>query len=368
MTLIINNDDVAQVLTMEITMAALREAYEDLAKGYAVCRPRIDIHIPTSDPEKTYQWGTMEGGSRAGYFAIRMKSDIIYEQEYEGTRTQEKYCSRPGLYCGLILLNEVETGVPLAIMNDGFLQHMRVGADSAIGADYMARKDAKVVGMIGSGGMARTHIAAFRQVRDIERVQVFSPTRENREAYAREIGEKYNIEAVPVDTPEAAFKGADIVAGCTDATGDVIYGEFIEPGTHMTAIGGLLDETAMERVDVALRLGDANTPEGMEGLGIADEKMAYDAKPLDGTPEPRMRTRGERAHGYRIPDRTILLPDLLKDPGRGRTSDDQITFSERGNIQGAQFYAVAGRVYELAKEKGLGHDLPTEWLLQDIRD
>ena len=368
MTVILNNDDVAQVLTMEITMAALREAYEELARGEAVCRPRIDIHIPTSDPEKTYQWGTMEGGSRSGYFAIRMKSDIIYEQEYEGTHTQEKYCSRPGLFCGLILLTDVETGVPLAILNDGYLQHMRVGADSGIGADYMARKNARVVGMIGSGGMARTHIEAFRQVRDIERVQVFSPTRENREAYAREIGEKYNIEVVPVDTPEAAHRGADIVAGCTDATGNVIYGEYLEPGTHMTAIGGHLDETALARVDVALRLGDATAPEGMAEFGVPDEQIAYDAKPRDGTSEPQMRRRGKRGRGHMIGDRTVLLPALLAEPGRGRTSDAEITFSERGNIQGAQFFAVAGKVYELAKEKGLGHEIPTEWLLQDIRD
>ncbi len=64
----------------------------------------------------------------------------------------------------------------------------------------------------------------------------------------------------------------------------------------------------------------------------------------------------------------MLLPALLAEPGRGRTSDAEITFSERGNIQGAQFFAVAGKVYELAKQKGLGHEIPTEWLLQDIRD
>ncbi len=352
MTLILNNDDVAKVLTMEITMDALRTAYEELARGDAVCRPRIDIHIPTSDPEKTYQWGTMEGGSRSGYFAIRMKSDIIYEQEYGGTRTQEKYCSRPGLFCGLILLTDIETGVPLAILNDGYLQHMRVGADSGIGA----------------GGMARSHLEAFRLVRDIERVQVYSPTPENREAYAAEVGEKYNIEAVAVDTPEKAHRGADIVAGCTDATGDVIYGEFLDPGTHMTAIGGNLDADAMARVDVALRLGDANAPEGMPQFALPDEHIAYDARPLDGTPTEQMRRRGKRARGHMIADRTVLLPDLLADGSLGRSSDDQITFSERGNIQGAQFFAVAGRTYELARERGLGHEIPTEWLLQDIRD
>ena len=51
--------------------------------------------IPTSDPARNYQWGTMEGGSTGGYFAIRMKSDIIYETEYKGALTQEKYCIRP---------------------------------------------------------------------------------------------------------------------------------------------------------------------------------------------------------------------------------------------------------------------------------
>jgi ornithine cyclodeaminase/alanine dehydrogenase-like protein (mu-crystallin family) len=98
MTLIINNADVAKVLTMEMTMAALEQAYLALAAREAVCRPRIDIRIPTRDPAKNYQWGTMEGGSTAGYFAIRMKSDVIYETRYNGSITQEKYCTRPGLY------------------------------------------------------------------------------------------------------------------------------------------------------------------------------------------------------------------------------------------------------------------------------
>src|SRR5262245_64206250 len=161
MTLILNNDDVAKVLTMEITMKALEKAYQELFRGEAVCRPRIDIQVPTQDAGKIYQWGTMEGGSMSGYFAIRMKSDVIYEQEYLGAITQEKYCVRPGQFCGLILLNSIENGEPLALINDGYLQHMRVGADSGIGAKYMARQDAEVVGMIGSGGMARSHVESF---------------------------------------------------------------------------------------------------------------------------------------------------------------------------------------------------------------
>ena len=123
---------------MEITMNALDQAYRELTRREAVCRPRIDVQIPTKDSTKIYQWGTMEGGSTSGYFAIRMKSDVIYEQEYQGAITQEKYCVRPGRFCGLILLNSIENGEPLALINDGYLQHMRVGADSGIGANISA--------------------------------------------------------------------------------------------------------------------------------------------------------------------------------------------------------------------------------------
>jgi hypothetical protein len=119
MTLIINNHDVEALLTMEMTLEALEESYLALARQEAVCRPRIDIRIPTSDPSKNYQWGTMEGGSTAGYFAIRMKSDVIYETEYNGAVTQEKYCVRPGLFCGLILLTSIENGEPIAFLNEG---------------------------------------------------------------------------------------------------------------------------------------------------------------------------------------------------------------------------------------------------------
>ena len=140
MTLFLNNDDVKSLLTMKITMEALGKSYAQMIDGEAVCRPRIDVQIPTRDPQKIYQWGTMEGGSSSGYFAIRMKSDILYEQQYQGTRTLEKYCIQPGTFCGLIFLFRVDNGEPLALINDGYLQHMRVGADSGLGTKYMAKK------------------------------------------------------------------------------------------------------------------------------------------------------------------------------------------------------------------------------------
>ncbi len=367
MTLILNNDDIASVLTMDVTMKALEKAYIELTRNEAVCRPRIDIQIPTKDPKKIYQWGTMEGGSISGYFAIRMKSDIIYEQEYNGARSQEKYCVRPGKFCGLILLINIENGEPVALINDGYLQHMRVGADSGIGVKYMAKEDSGVVGMIGSGGMARSHMESFSLVRKIKRVQIYSPTKRHREQYAEEITEKYGVEAVVMNHPKDVYQGADIVAGCTDSTEPVIIGEWLPEGAHITCVGGNPDDDTVGKIDVTLRFGNAPGPWGLPDFALADEYLTYAAVPNENA-KFRMKRAGKRGHGVIAEDRAVFLEEILTGKKKGRSSPKQITYSERGNIQGAQFFAVAGKAYELAKEKGLGREIPTDWLLQDIRD
>ena len=368
MTLIINNHEVEKVLTMETTIEALEESYKNLAIGEAVCRPRIDIRIPTSDPQKTYQWGTMEGGSTLGYFAIRMKSDIVYEQSYDGVTTQEKYCTRPGLFCGLILLTSIENGEPLAILNDGVLQHMRVGADGGIGAKYMANEDAEVVGMLGSGGMSRTHMQAFNAVRTIKKLQVFSPTKVNREKFADEMRHRYNIEVKVCDKPEDIYRGAHIVAALTDSAVPVLNGSLLEKGTHIVSIGGgKPDAATLDRVDVYLRFGDTPAPVGHPELATDAEHIGYEARP-DAAKHGTGRRDGKKTRGVMLPAKRITLAGLVNGKAKGRTSADQITYSERGNLQGAQFYAVAGKVYEAAKRAGLGHEIPTSMFLQDIRN
>lgn len=373
MTLLLNNDDVKRVLTMGMAIQALERSYQDLASRAAVCRPRIDIRIPTGDENCLYQWGTMEGGSAtSGYFAIRAKSDVLYEQEYNGVRTQEKYCVQPGTYCGLILLFSIRNGEPLAILSDGYLQHMRVGADAAIGVKYAARQDAHVLGMLGSGGMARSHVEAICKVRDIHTLKVFSPTVANRARYAREMAELYGIEAVDVDDPRQVYRGVDIVCGCTDAVDEVLKGDWLEPGTHATCIGGRLDRAVPHRVDIWLRLGTTPSSLNDPGSHQTDENVAYVALPDD--PVYQIQHSGQRPPRQQRPPtqehRALLvyLEDLLSGRSPGRTSAEQISYSERGNIQGAQFFAVAGAVYEAARAQGLGRELPTEWFLQDIRD
>jgi ornithine cyclodeaminase/alanine dehydrogenase-like protein (mu-crystallin family) len=365
--LLIDNAATAAVLTMPDVVRVLEQTYRDLAAGQAVCRPRIDLRIPTGEENRIYQWGSMEGGSAAsGYYAIRMKSDVLTEVEYGGTRTQEKYCVEPGTYCGLVFLLSARTGEPLAILNDGVLQHMRVGADSAIGTRYAARDDARVLGMLGSGGMARSHLEALLTVRALERVQVYSPTKANRDRYAAEMREVHGVDVVAVDKPRDVFRGADIVSGCTDAAADVIVGDWLEPGTHVTSIGGSLDARTREVLDVWLRLGTAPAPINDPSWRPTDEYLAYVARPDD--PVWAQHRHGRNRRPPESGPRVVSLEDVLTGAVEVRSDDTQITFSERGNIQGAQFFAVAGLVYELARERGLGRELPTSWFLQDIRD
>lgn len=366
MTLLLSNEDIRRVLTPRMTRRALARAYRDLACGEAVCRPRIDIRIPTAAPGRFYQWGTMEGGSTAGYFAIRMKSDVIYEQHYDGVRTEEKFAARPGLYCGLILLTDIETGVPLALINDGYLQHLRVAADSAIGTDIMARRGASTLGMLGSGGMARAHLEALLEIRDIRRVRVYSPTAANRRRYATEMAERFSVEIEAVDDPHAVYRGADILAACTDSASPVIRGEWLEAGMHVISVGGRPDEDARARFDVTLRFGTSPAPVGRPELGTADEYLGYLARPQDEAWQDRR--GGQRAPAVTGHGDDVMLADIVAGRAQGRTSDAQITYSERGNIQGAQFYAVAAAAYEEAKRHGIGREIPTEWFLQDIRD
>jgi ornithine cyclodeaminase/alanine dehydrogenase-like protein (mu-crystallin family) len=370
MKMLISNDNAGRLLTMPAVIDALEASYRGLTNGEAVCRPRIDVELPSGDPDHLYRWGSMEGGG-PGYFAIRMKSDIVHWQEENGVATREKFCVRPGLFCGLIFLFSTQNGEPLALINDGVIQHMRVGADSGIGVKYMARENSEVVGMLGSGGMARSHIEAFLAVRPgIRRLQVYSPTKINREKFAAEVTGRYGIEAVAVDRPEAIYEGADIVAAVTDAARPVLDGNRLEAGCHVVNIGagGAPDPRTIERCDVYLRFGDAPAPRGRPDYGLDDEYLSFTADAAMAILENRPKGAKEEAHGALAPEKLVSLADLFDDPGRGRKSAAQITYSERGNLQGAQFWAVASVVYEAAKEQNLGRELPTEWFMQDIRN
>jgi len=360
--LLLSNEDVQTILDMPLCLEALEAGYRDLLSQEAAYGAKFNFWVPQDDGDGSFRFSSMEGASRRlGVFAIRMKLDVL---QWPGEQTEEKYCIEPGTFCGLILLVSTKNAEPLALVQDGHLQHMRVGGCCGLGVKYLARPDASIVGMLGSGGMARTSLQAFCQVRDIRQVRVFSPTREHREAYAEEMSRELDIDVRAVDDPREAVRGADILSVCTDAIQPVMSADWVEPGMHVTNIGGGLDPRVRERADVIVKLGygspDKSVPVGEGGFG----GDIYLGRPEELARNPKYRRSREGGETVKQPH----LVDLMAARSTGRTTDEQITYFIDEGTQGLQFAAVGGAVYQAARDRELGRKLPTEWLVQNIRD
>lgn len=364
--LFLTNEHVQQVLDMTGAMDAIEAAYRELAAYQAAYRPRIDFYVP-QEPHY-FRWGTMEGASRGrGIFAIRMKSDMLVWHTEGEFKTEEKYCVKPGTYCGLVFLFSTRNGEPLAILNDGYLQHVRVGACAGLGAKYLAREDSHELGVLGSGGMARAYVEAIARVRPIRRIRVFSPTRKNRERYAAEVREHLDVEAVAVDEPQTAVRGADIVSVTTDSMVPVIKASWLEPGMHLTNVRGPeIGPEVIERADVIAKLGtttldvDSHSDEMViDGDGMT-AYIAGTRAEAEMIPKARRRSLDAASTG--------TIPDLMAGLWKGRTNDTQVTFLNNSGTHGLQFAAAGGLALERATKAGLGHELPREWFLQNVRD
>lgn len=371
--LFIDNATVEAVLSMEDCVSAQEEAFRGLLTGDAVNRPRFDVYVPTGSPDSYYRSGNMEGAiSSAGIYAIRLKSDVIrWPRSEDGAwTTEEKFCVRPGTYCGLVLLFSTRDGEPLAIINDGLIQHMRVGGGAGIGARHLAREDSHTVGMLGSGGMARVYLEAFCSVRTITRVTVFSPDRAHRELFAQEMEQRLGIPVRAVDDPASAVRGADIVATCTSSMTPTVRAEWIEPGMHLTNVGpSEIAKEVYDRADVRMKQGVSGWPAGIENLdrvmvGRGHSPVAIVA----GSDEEISRLPSGNQHPLGYDMRLPTFADFLQGKVEDRTAPEQVTFWHNIGNHGLQFAAVGAVAYHRAREMGLGRELPTEWFLQDIKN
>ncbi|MGE5218493.1 MAG: ornithine cyclodeaminase family protein [Chloroflexota bacterium] len=359
--LLINNQTVEKILDIKGCMEALEIGYRDLIDERANYRGRYDFFVPNDDPKLMYRWGTMEGASRSfETFAIRMKSDML---EWPEGKTVEKYCVEPGTFCGVVMVFSTRNGEPLAIINDGIIQHMRVGGCAGLGAKYLSREDSSVVGIFGSGGMARTYLLAFNQVRKLREVKVFSPTKTNREAYATEMGAKLGIKVTPVERPEDAVRGCDIVATCTDSIQVVVDDpDLVEPGMHLTCVkANEWNPEIVRKADLVIKMGRPTL-----NLDVGQIRIGAEAAVVAGSAEEIKRIANPKVDIFS--QDFPVLTDIMSGKLKGRTDASQVTFFANSGTQGLQFASTAGYVVREAKRRGLGQQIPTDWFLQDIRD
>ena len=361
MTLLLNDQDVAQVLPMKDCIAALDGAFRDLASGAAVNAPRRDSFMVSSRPDGYYSFKTIEGGlERLGVVAQRINSDLITHPGVDGVTRRVKVPAAPGnRYVGLVFLYSSETLELLAIMTDGHLQRMRVAGTTGVGAQYLARDDAQTAALLGSGWQAETAAWALAAVRPLSVIKVFSPNREHRTAFAQRIGTDLEIDVIAAESAEEAVNGADIVACATNAGGPVVQGEWIGEGTHLTCIRGHeLDEEVWRRSNLIV----FSSPGGSEGYAnYATQGFETSHRTAEREGERTVR-EDERLGRYR--DKIHFLCDVLTGRAPPRTRSSQITLMNKNWGLGIEFASVAHVVYNRACRAGLGKEIPTGWFSQ----
>ena len=355
MTLILSNDDVAKVLTMRDCIAVMEDAYRELAEGRGVSRTRSDCFTPTTRQDALYSLKSMDGvAPKLGVGAVRINSDIITWPKRGNNMRREKVPSAPGgRYVGLVLLFSVETGEPLAILPDGVMQRIRVGAANGLGMKYLARKDAKVVGILGSGWQAGSQLMAVCAVRDIETIRCFSPNAENRIAFAEAMSVELGVPVTPVGQPEDAIGGADIVMCATNSIDHIFFAPSIEPGMHITSIKRPeIDVGAVKRAERVVIHWNEPSPIHVAAKGVVIEE--------------KVEGRGWALAGEIDFDKLPTLPELIAGRVEGRRRDDEVTCFINNIGLGYQFAAAGSVVYQKAKAAGIGHDLPTDWFTEDV--
>jgi alanine dehydrogenase len=212
--LLLSEDEVRQLLTMEMALAAVEDVLRRHALEEAQNLPRMRCHADH----------TMLHTMSAAVKGLHMLGYKAYCTSRHGAQ----------FHVGLYDARRAEL---IALIQADYLGQMRTGAASGVATHYMARPDAQEVGLYGSGKQARTQLLAVCRVRNVQRVQVFSPSEERRRRFCQEMSNECRCEVEPVARPELAARDKDIVITATSSREPVLYGDWLAEGTHLNVIG-----------------------------------------------------------------------------------------------------------------------------------
>lgn len=361
MTMILSNEEVQKFLTMPVCLEAMEIAYRELGEGRAINIPRADMLVPTETEGRYHAFKTMSGSiPKLKVTALRINTDVIHwpQGSADGKLRVKIPTGQGKKWGGLVQVFDTETAELLAIIPDGYIQKMRVGASSGLAARYMARNDASTIGILGSGWQAGAQLEAMCSVRKISLIKVFSPTTQNRIGFANEMSSRLGVKVAPVSTPEEAVKNTDILIAATNSLTAVIKGEWLEEGMHITTVRSLseVDDFTVKRCDCIVvndhHLTDAYIVPGHE-----------DKVPEFATGDYRHDELVDEIMNWQ--DRPVLA-EVVAGRVIPRKNDQQITCFLNNPGLGIQFAAAAAVVLSSAKKNNLGKEIPTDWFLQSV--
>jgi alanine dehydrogenase len=317
MTLHISESEVRALLTMPMAVEAVEEISRKQASGEVVVHPRRRFELP--------------GG---GFFHYMAAADFT-----AGYLAMKQYTYVRGKLRFLVPLYEIAKGDLLALIEADYMGQLRTGAASGVATKYLARRDACVAAIIGTGGQARTQLEAVAAVRRLKSAQVYGRDAHRRDNFCQEMAERIGIPVHPAGSSAEAARGADILCTATTAAQPVVHGANLATGMHVNAIGANhahkreLDDEAVAGADVIVV---DSVEQSRQEAG--DLILAF--------------------HGDESCWKSVKrLSDVVAGKTGGRTSEGEVTLFKSNGIASWDL-AVAIKVYELARQKGLGRELP----------
>jgi ornithine cyclodeaminase/alanine dehydrogenase-like protein (mu-crystallin family) len=318
MSLFLTEQDVTKLLTMEDALAAVEGAFNALASGDA-----------TNEPRRR---------SRAAGATLQVMSGAVANVgEFKGLLGLKAYTVTRGQARFHVSLYDAESGELLALIEADKLGQMRTGAASGVATRLLAREDANMVGLYGSGWQAQSQLEAVCAVRDIEIVKVYSRSPENRARFCLEMSALLNdVNITPVEKPEDAAD-AGILITITSSREPVLQGAWLRPGAHVNAAGGnsilrreFDDETIKRSSFIAVDSIDQAKIEAGEFVTAVEK-------------------------GLLTWERVRELRHVVSGAMRGRTGADQVTLFKSLGIA-IEDIATAAVLYRKAKEQNVGKE------------
>jgi alanine dehydrogenase len=224
-TLLLSRKDIESFFTMKMCMEAVENAFSGLAQGMANIPQRTPIALPDKSGLALFMPAHLKN-----IHALGAKVVTVYHENV-------KKHGLPAVL-GTILILDEDTGFPVGIMDGGFLTAMRTGASSGVATKYMARPDAKVGLIFGTGVQAFTQVLAIHEARPLRKLLAWSLDPEDkRRTFGARITEKTGVPVELASDPATAAAQADIVVLATSAAEPFVKGDWFRPGTHINGIG-----------------------------------------------------------------------------------------------------------------------------------
>lgn len=325
MTLYLTQKDVESILSMKDAVDAVESGFKEMGLGQIEMPARVYLHFEKHNGVLIAMPAYIIGPDTAGVKVVTVHPD-----------NPAKY-GIPSVIA-TIILNDTRNGKPLAIMDGTYVTALRTGGAGACGAKYLSRKDSRSVAIIGLGVQGRSQLMGLCEVRDIEKAKAYDIVPEARKKYAEEMSHKLGIDVQPADSLESAAKGADIVVTCTPSPKPYLKGEWIDTGTHISAVGA---DTAAKR-------------ELESSLIKKVDKLVVDFM-------PQALVVGEFAgpisEGVIKKDNIYAeLGEIVAGKKKGREGDNEITLFKATGLA-IQDVITASKVYNLAKQRGIGKEI-----------